>query len=228
MRTMNLSKRLPSRTTPATLAAIALAGLLAAAGCASDPARQKANKAIGTLTDTRAEIVAGRAEVDRAVANLGKVEARPPKLTPAFNDYKASVAAVKRRAQIVKERVQDMRLRSAEYSNAWASDTQKLSSPELRDVAEARNQRVTAQYAKIDASAQALRDAYGPFITQLEDVERYLANDLTYSGVSAGAPMFGMVRSSADTLRQRIDQLTADLDATTARLSPTTTPVPTP
>jgi hypothetical protein len=226
MRKMNLSGSIQRRATSTAIAALALAGVLAAAGCESDPARQKANKAVATLTDTKAEIAAGRGEVERAVTNLGKLEAKPAKLTPAFNDFKASVAAVKRRSDIINSRVQDMRLRAAEYSNAWQNDAQQISSPELRDVAQARNERVTAQYEKVTASAQAVRDAYAPFITQLGDTERYLANDLTYNGIDAAAPMFDTVRSTADELLRRIDALSRDLDATSARLSPTTTPTP--
>lgn len=226
MRTMSFSGSIQRRATSTAIAALALAGVLAAAGCETDPARQKANKAVGTLTDTKAELTAARGEVERATANLAKIEAKPAKLSPAFDDYKRSVAAVRRRSEIVNARVQDMRLRSAEYSNAWQNETQQISSPELRDVARARNERVSAQYQKVDASAQAVRAAYGPFLTQLDDVERYLANDLTYTGIDAAAPMFDTVRSSADELLRQIDKLQADLDATTARLSPTTTPTP--
>lgn len=210
--------------TRAALAALTLTTLIAA-GCESDPGRQRTNKTISTLKDTRAEFVSGKADVNKAMMRLGALQAKPADLTPAFHDYKDSITAVRNRAAIVQKRVQDMRLNADTYSQGWSTSAQEISDPSLRDLSAAQNERAKARFQKIDADAQEVRDAYDPFITQLDDLEKYLSNLLTASSIDQAGPMFDSVRTRGNELTGKIDALIAEMDSTQDRMSPTTTPV---
>lgn len=225
MRMLNASNLFRSRAASTSIAAIALAGLLVAAGCESDPGRQRSNKARSTMSDTRAEFVAGRGDVEKALMNLAKLQAKPANLTPTFHDYSDSVTAVQRRAQIVQRRVQDMRLNADAYSQGWSNDTSQISDPNLRDLTAAQNESARARFAKVDADAQDVRAAYDPFVTQLNDLQVYLSNLLTASSIDQASPIFDATRTRGQELLAKIDSLVAELDATQARISPTTTPV---
>lgn len=218
------TQMITGQRTLTTLAALA-ATTLVAAGCETDPGRQRTNKAISTLKDTRAEFVAGKADVSKATMRLGTLQAKPADLTPAFHDYQDSVAAVKRRAAVVQRRVQNMRLNADAYSQGWSTTAQEISDPSLRDLSAAQNEGARARFQKIDADAQEVRDAYDPFVTQLDDLEKYLSNLLTASSIDQAAPMFDSVRSRGNELTGKIDALIAEMDSTQNRLSPTTTPV---
>lgn len=211
-------------TKRAALSAILITAMVAT-GCETDPARKRSNKAMATVDDTKAEFVAGKGDVEKALMNLAKLQAKPANLTPAFNDYKQSVANVKRRATVVQQRVQDMRLNAETYSQGWANSTQEISDPELRELTAAQNERARARFQKINTDAQAVRDAYDPFITQLNDLQVYLANLLTASSIDQASPIFDQTRARGTDLIGKIDALIAELDSTSARMSPTTKPV---
>lgn len=197
--------------------------LAIAAGCAS-PERQPAVKAVGSLADTRAELVGGRSDIDAVVAALTEIESKPASLTPPYNRYKSAVAAVEKRAQTIGDQVRDMRSRASEYRAKWSEENAQITDPNLRATADERRQRVAERYDKLDADAQELRAAYDPFIAELHDVQTVLANDLTYGGVEAARPAFEKVRTGADTLRTKVDQMIHELDDAQMRLSPSTKP----
>ena len=203
---------------------VATALMVLITGCVS-PERKPAVEAVSSLTDTRAELIAGRADIDQAVSAVGALEAQPEKLTPAYNAYKSAVARVERRADAVTKRVRDMRDRSNEYRTSWAEENAEISDPAIRATSQERRQRVMDHYAEVDRAAQELRPAYDPFIRQLRDLETLLANDLTYAGVQAARPAFETVRQNGNMLRDRIDAVIAELDEATMRLSPSTQPV---
>jgi chromosome segregation ATPase len=198
--------------------------LAVAAGCAS-PERQPAVKAVGSLADTRTQLMGGKNDIDAVVAAVAELESRPANLTPAYNRYKSAVTAVEHRAETVGDQVRDMRSRSSEYRAKWSEENAQITDPSLRATADERRQRVAERYDKLDRDAQELRAAYDPFIAQLHDVQTVLANDLTYSGVDAARPGFDKVRSGADKLRSKVDSMIGELDDAQNRLSPTTKPV---
>jgi chromosome segregation ATPase len=206
---------------PTSVVATALIALVA--GCVSSE-RKPAVQAVTSLSDTRTELVAGRANIDEAIAALGTLEAQPDNLTPPYNQYKTSVTRVERRAKAVTERVRDMRERSAEYRTSWAEENAQISDPTIRATSQERRERVMERYQQVDQKVQALRPAYDPFIRQLRDLETVLANDLTYAGVQAARPAFERIRQSANTLRDQIDAVVAELDDASMRLSPSTQP----
>ena len=207
-----------TRTAAAALALFALG-----TGCVS-PERKPAVTAISSLADTRSELVAGKTDIDDALVAIGELEARPANLTPPYNRYKDAVAAVGRRARAVSERVQDMRLRSADYRASWSQENAQITDATVRATAEERRERVASRYDSIDRDAQALRAAYDPFITKLRDLQTVLANDLTYPGIQSAKPAFDDIRVTATSLRSKVDAVVANIDESTMRLAPSTKP----
>ena len=191
-------------------------------GCASS-ARQKSVRAVGSLDSTRAELTEGVTQLDKVLESLNQLEAKPEKLTPAYNRYVSQLRGLETRAQGVTDRVRDMRVRAADYSTQWHSANETISNPELRVAAEERASRVNDKYAAIDAKAQEVREAYEPLITELRDIETFLTHDLTYSGIATAKPVFDSARKRADVLKSKVNELLAQLDQTYTRLSPTTT-----
>jgi chromosome segregation ATPase len=192
-------------------------------GCAN-PARQRSERAIASLDNTRAELNQGTAQVNDVLATLDQLESRPADLKPVFRKFVRQVDDLERQANSVSRRVRDMRVRSTDYSVAWQAENQTIANPDLRAAATQRVERVSDRYQQVDARAQEVRSAYDPFINELRDLETFLSNDLTYGGVNAAKPVFDTVRSRAAELKDRVADLVQELDETYSRLSPTTAP----
>ena len=205
-----------------SLAAITVAVL--GVGCVS-PERKPAVKAVASLADTRGELLAGRENLDEVSNAIVDLQSRPASLTPAYERYKDAVVNVERRARAVRERVQDMRMRSAEYRTSWSQENSEISDPGVRATAEERRQSVINKYSAIDSDAQELRAAYDPYITKLHDLQTVLANDLTYPGVNAAKPTLDEVRGDTADLRAEVDALINKIDDASMRLRPSSQPM---
>lgn len=203
---------------------VALSLIVVVAGCTS-PARQRSERAVASLENTREELSRGTTEIDEVLVTLDRLEARPADLKPAYSTFRSQVRSLEGRADAVGRRVRDMRVRSSEYSTKWQSQNDSISNPDLRATAEERAERVRSRYDQIDSRAQEVRAAYDPFITELRDLETFLSNDLTYAGVNAAKPVFDAARSRAAELKAKVADLVSDLDETYVRLSPTSAPV---
>jgi chromosome segregation ATPase len=202
---------------------IALAACIAAAGgCGSkDKGRERSAKAVGGMKETRSEVAAARKQVDEVLAAATGVQSAQSNLAPAYNTYKKEVAEMEKAAEDTRDRWQDMQARGQEYQAKWRAEMATVGSPELKAAAEARAAKVGQRYAEITAKALEARAAYEPFIKDLKDLQTYLSNDLTPAAVQAAAPAFQRVQASGQSLNQKLDALSHELDAVAAEMSPT-------
>ena len=197
-----------------------LAAALVAGGCAKDEGRERSGKAVGTLKETRAELATTSKQVDEVLAAASGVQTAQGDLKPAYEKYKKEVAETEEAAADVRKRAQDMRGRSQEYQAKWQEEMSKVTNPDLKAAAQARAAKVRGRYEMISAKTQDAKAAYDPFIRDLKDLQTYLSNDLTPAAVQAAAPVFQRVQASGQSLNQKLDALSHELDAVAAEMSP--------
>jgi len=182
-------------------------------GCASDDNGRTAesNKATTSLKDTRAELVKSKTEVNDAVTALDKLSAGG-NLQQNFKTYSAAVKDVQTAGDKSRARATAMKENGRAYVAKWEKEMDQVSNPELRAGAAARRQKVKANYESILTSGRSVRDAYQPFLKDLQDIQRALASDLTPGGVTAAAPAIDKTKGEGMALNERIDALIAKLD----------------
>jgi hypothetical protein len=109
-------------------------------------------------------------------------------------------------------RAQTMRQNGQAYVARWEKEMDSVTNPELRAGAAARRQKVKANYDEIVATGRTVRDAYTPFLKDLQDIQRALASDLTPAGVAAASGAMDKTKVDGATLNERLDVLIAKLD----------------
>jgi hypothetical protein len=182
-------------------------------GCSSNDNGRTAesNKATTSMKDTRTELVKAKGQVNNAVAALDKLSAGG-NLQQNFKTYTAAVKDVQTAGDKARARATAMKENGRAYVAKWEKEMDQVSNPELRAGAAARRQKIKANYESILASGRSVRDAYQPFLKDLQDIQRALASDLTPGGVSAAAPAIDKTKSEGMALNERIDALIAKLD----------------
>jgi hypothetical protein len=154
------------------------------AGCASTPVERKEQTA-ESLSDTKHEMAAVRARIDDTLASLEQlVNASPPDLQKAYARYARNVDGMRAEAQAMERRANDLRRRGTEYLTGWQRTQREVQDPQLRALSQERREQVAGNLADVNASFLAVRDAFSPFLTDLEDVRKVIGNDLTATGVS--------------------------------------------
>lgn len=195
-----------------------LAGLLAGCG-PNDPAKERSAKAVSGLRDTREELAAARTQVDKTQAALDRLQTAPADRRLEFDAYKEQVKAIESQAKSIAERTADMQSRGAEYQQKWAADAAQLSDPSLKANVQSRAAKVRGRYVIIAAKGQAARAAYQPYIRDLTDVQTFLSGDLSPAAVQSAGPVIQKARADGQLLKQKLDDLSGELDSVAAELS---------
>ena len=196
----------------AGVALLIVSALVAGCGSSSSGGRTASSKqAIESLRGTRQELAKAKTEVQQTNGSLDKL-ASGGNLEQSYQQYTRQVAEMKASGERAKARGQDMRNRTRQYVAAWQKEMDQISSPELRAGASERRAKVQANFDQITASARATGDAYRPYLQNLQEIQKALANDLTPAGVDAARTAIDKAKAQGETVQQKLDALIAELD----------------
>ena len=200
--------------------ACGLAGVVFSTGCSSDSGGRTAEsqKAVVSLKDTRQELVKAKTEVNDATAALEKLSAGG-NLQQTFKQYTAAVKDVQAAGDRARARATAMKENARQYVAKWEKEMDQVSSPELRAGAAERRQRVKDNFEQITVAGRGVRDAYQPFLKDLQDIQRALASDLTPAGVDAAKGAIDKTRAEGAALNEKLDSLIAELDEISGSMS---------
>ena len=109
------------------------------AGCTSDV---KSAKTVAGLKDLRQELTDGEKQIDNVLAATNALPGAGDNLKSAVDELENQIDETQKEQRIIRDRYTDMRDRAAEYQTNWRNDAQAYDSPELRQAADARADRV--------------------------------------------------------------------------------------
>src|SRR4029079_2683343 len=106
-------------------------------------------------------------------------------LRPAYNAYCAEVTRTGSAAELTRTRVPWMGSDGRKYFQDWQATVNGIANPSLRKKSQKRLDAVQASYNKVDASLQLAGEKFKPFLSDLADIQKALASDVTPGGVKA-------------------------------------------
>jgi DNA repair exonuclease SbcCD ATPase subunit len=106
-------------------------------------------------------------------------------LRPAYNAYCAEVAKTEAAAAWTRTRVQWMAGDGRNYFTDWQTTVNGIANESLRKKAQKRLDAVKKSYDKVEASLQLAGEKFKPFLSDLGDIQKALATDVTAGGVKA-------------------------------------------
>jgi len=172
----------------ATLLVFSLACLL---GPTSRADQQKLAESIGQahmeMTKTSEQL---KATLSALNALTGQKEGD---LRPTYEAYCAEVKKTAAAADTTRSRVQWMAGDGRAYFKSWQATIDSISNEGLRKKAQKRLDSVKQSYGKVEALLQQAGDKFRPFLSDLMDIEKALAADVTAGGVKA---LKGTVKSA--------------------------------
>lgn len=122
-------------------------------------------------------------------ATLGAITAltkqKQGDLRPAYNTYCAEVAKTEAAATWTRTRIQWMASDGRKYFQDWQSTVNSIANESLRIKAQKRLDAVQVSYDKVEASLKLASEKFKPFLSDLGDVQKALAADVTPGGVKA-------------------------------------------
>lgn len=192
------------------------------AGCASTPVERK-DATSSSLLELRDSMIATRGQIEQTLASLNNLTSAPPgNLRDAFQQYANDANKIAQQAETVNQESRQMRNRSDAWLAGWKKAQAEVNNPELKALSESRREQALERFQNIAGSMAAAREAFGPFVANLQDVKKVVGNDLTPNGVTAVANTMVVQnanRHGADAARA-LDVTIADLQVLTQTLAP--------
>ena len=191
-------------------------------GCATDNYQKGAGTA-SVLNHSSDLIAKGNSQIDDSLAALNDLVSNPqPDLTKQFNAYTTSVDNLDATARDVAAKNQAMQAQGAAYFEGWDNEIATMQNEDIRNRSEARRNEVAARFAKISQQYADARAAFQPFMSDLRDVQKSLATDLTSGGVSAIKDTAAKSTRDAVPLKETLARLSDQFRDLGKAMSPTT------
>lgn len=167
-----------------------------------------------TPQQLRTNLVAGKEQVDRTLNALSDVtDANQVDSRGAYKRFGEQVDRMKQHAAQTKVDADAMRQTREAYFAKWDQRIAQTDNPTIRAEADAMRTRLRTGQEKLIADSALTKEAYDPFITDLEDTRKFLASGVTPDAIAVLSPTKKKAQENGKLLKQRIDTLIADLDA---------------
>lgn len=208
-----------SRTRINTIgSALLIAGALLLSGCSTPGMTEDKSRAVRSLEDLEERIGQANAQVDETVAAAEALN-NAADLTQAYETLVDELDETRDMQKSAAKRRADMSVNSEAYITDWKAQATTLSNQGLREAATLRAEAVAQRFEAVREKADAAKKAYDPFITNLDDLEAYLINDLTPAGVKAAESVIKEVATTGKALKDAIDAYDAELKKAMKALS---------
>lgn len=188
-------------------------------GCATTGPQRQA-KATSSMEDAKGELVLTKAQVRATMASLNTLVGQP--VTDLGTKYKQFVKEVKntdKRATSLRKQTERMNTQSGSYFDTWQTELETIQNPDIRKRSEERRAKAFDSYKKIDTTMQGANESLVPFISDLQDIQRYLGNDLTAQGITAIADVVNKTNTDAETVEKKLDAVITEIDRVAAEMS---------
>jgi hypothetical protein len=163
-----------------TLLTLGLATLLATAAQATQ------EQLAASIKDTRVETVRTDEQLRATLSTLNALTTQTEgDLRPAYQAYCTQVTNTQSAATWTRARSQWMASDGRKYFKDWQGTISGIANESLRKKSQKRLDAVQASYGKVEAALQQAGEKFKPFLSDLADIQKALATDVTAGGVKA-------------------------------------------
>jgi len=231
---------MPRHLRIATFAPMGLA-LCVLAGCGSNETRQvkppppqqpPSGAAAAARADSlsmqsmgqfRASINTAQQQIDATLASLAALtDPAQQDLPGAYKKYSDNVARLQQQAEGIRKTSEAMRDTREAYFASWEDKSSAIESPTIRASAESRHRRLRDTQEQIALASSETKDAYVPFMKDLQDIKTYLATDLSKSKVADLGQANKNVQADGANVKAKLGEVARLID--TVQTPPATVP----
>jgi len=181
-------------------------------GCATT-GMDRSMKTSHSIQQVDTEIREMNVQIDATAASLDSLvmggKADPKK---SFDSYSKNVSRLENEGKRVLKRLDEMKLNSREYFEEWEKQGDTFTNPEIRELSEERRSKLAAIYAQVPAAGAGVKGSYNAYLTDLKEIQKYLSNDLTPSGIEGITPVAQKSVQNLEHLKASLKPVVAALD----------------
>ena len=180
--------------------------------CSSNKGPDRTAKAVESFSNTRQKLDAASAQVGATNDSLKALTtAGSGDLRPLYDNFTKQVKKTQSMADQARDRAESMRAKADAYTTQWQKEFSSISDAEVRRMSEARATAAKADFDRVRSAASNVRAAYAPYREGLQDVQTFLANDLTAEGVRSITTKANETIRKGEALQKEIAALQTEL-----------------
>lgn len=185
----------------------ACAALLLVTGCAS-PGYNKGNQAAQDIQTAANRIAALPVQIDKTMASLDELVTKPQAdLRPQYKQFTANLNDVESAAKDIASARRSMAEKSKQFFAAWDAQLAQINNEDIKARSQARKDEVSQRLESIKRSYTEAETTFSPFLSELQDIRKYLSVDLTPAGLAAIQSTVTKADADAAKLTATITQL---------------------
>lgn len=174
-----------------------------------------------SIRETRNEATRTRQQLKATLDSITALtQQKEGDLRPAYNAFAAEIPKTEAAAGWTATRVQWMAGDGQHYFDTWQGTISSISNKSLQKKAQKRLDEAKKSYGKISSSLKDAREKFRPFLSDLSDIQKALANDVTPSGVKnirsvvrSANYRYGGVSSAMEKALKEMDKMEASLSS---------------
>jgi DUF2959 family protein len=192
---------------PGLLLAFALA-----TGCKSSGSQQADSTAMH-MDEMHAAIVSLKESVSATATSLAKVveQADVDPKTP-FEQYEKNVSATKSGVDRAGSQVKSMKEQGATYFAEWEKQAATITDPDLKEAADERRVKLSKAVGRVSEAMTEAQAELAPYLTSITDMQTYLSNDLTPSGIKSVKGKSKDISKAANSIGKKLDDVIEALE----------------
>jgi hypothetical protein len=174
-----------------------------------------------SLIDVKNSMVATRTQIDEALSSLNTLmNASRDDINEAYTRYADDVEKLQQSSQQVFENAEEMREQRDSWLSVWQESHEGLENEELKDISKERRSQIASRFDNISESFEAAREAFVPFLENLDDVKTVVGNDLTPAGITAvsDTDVVQEARANGSEAEENLETAIAEFDKLTRAL----------
>lgn len=179
--------------------------------------------AANPIVDTKQSVAATRAQIGEILASLNALVTAPPdKLNQAYSRYAGNVDEMRKRQAVLIKHIDGMQKNGRDWLAAWQTPQREIDNPEIRTIAQRQHEQLKERLDHTTHSFREAGKALAPFVNNMEDLKKALANNLTPQMVDQLAQTTVVQTADANgaAVARNLDVAITEFNELTASISP--------
>jgi len=135
-------------------------------------------------------------------------------LKALFNNFTSKLSMIEKLPKEAKSIANSIEAKKKAYLSKWQKENKGITDPKVLEKAESMRDSVVLGLSKLKDLAEGLQNYYAPFINDLKDIKKTLAEDLNIQKLFSIATSIIKSKDNASILKEKIDEFTNQLSNT--------------
>ena len=133
-------------------------------------------------------------------------------LKRAFDLFSDNASKIKKMEQDFAKHANEMESSGKAYFNEWDNDSQKYDNPEIQKRSNERRAELGNTYDKIAQNNIGVKEAFRAYVSDINEIERFLSNDLTSDGLDSISVVTNKSLNNGTHLKNELQNLQAAIE----------------